>query len=269
MEQEIEWRDVRPVRPAAGYIGGKRNLARRLVQQIEAIPHACYAEAFVGMGGVFLRRCRAPRLEVINDVSGDVATFFRILQRHFVPFVDMLRWQVAGRREFERLKAADPATLTDLERAARFLYLQRNAFGGKVTGRSFGVDPLRGSAFNPTQLVPMLDELHERLAGVVIEQLGYEAFIPRYDRPGTLFYLDPPYAGSEDDYGPGFTPADFGRLAGVLGRLRGRFILSINDRPEIRAAFHGHHVEEVEVAYTIGSKAGHRARELIIMGGGN
>jgi DNA adenine methylase len=69
-----------------------------------------------------------------------VATFFRILQRHYVPFMDMLRWQVTSRAGFERLRRQDPSTLTDLERAARFLYLQKLSFGGKVSGRVFGVD---------------------------------------------------------------------------------------------------------------------------------
>jgi DNA adenine methylase len=180
MAKGVLYRSVTPMRPAAGYIGGKKQLARTIVECIDKIPHETHAESFVGMGGVFLRRRRAPKGEIINDRSGDVATFFRILQRHYVPFMDMLRWQLTGRQEFERLKASDPRTLTDLERAARFLYLQRTAFGGKVAGRNFGVDPM-GGRFNVTKLMPMLDQL----------------------RPGTLFYLDPPYYGGEQDYGSG------------------------------------------------------------------
>jgi site-specific DNA-adenine methylase len=79
------------------------------------------------------------RKEVINDISADVVNLFRLLQRHFQQLLDVLKWQVCSRAEFERLMAVDPATLTDLERAVRFLYLQRTAFGGKVTGRNFGV----------------------------------------------------------------------------------------------------------------------------------
>src|SRR4051794_34544684 len=96
---------VQPVRPPAGYIGGKRNLSRRLVAMISAIDHTLYAEPFVGMGGVFFRRTRRPGAEVINDVSMDVATLFRVLQRHYQPFLDMLKWRFASRAEFERLLA--------------------------------------------------------------------------------------------------------------------------------------------------------------------
>lgn len=143
---------VRPVSPAAGYIGGKRNLARRLCSLIDRTPHDGYAEPFVGMGGIFLRRGSRPKVEVINDISGDVATFFRVLQKHYPYFIDMLRFRIASRNEFERLKGLPSERLTDLQRAARFLYLQRLAFGGKVAGRNYGVSTTTGARFNITKL---------------------------------------------------------------------------------------------------------------------
>jgi DNA adenine methylase len=97
------------------------------------------------MGGIFLRRSMRPKAEIINDISGDVATFFRVLQEHYPYLIDMLRWRVAGRAEFARLAAMPADRLTDLQRAARFLYLQRLAFGGKISGRSFGVDGRSGA----------------------------------------------------------------------------------------------------------------------------
>jgi len=190
------------------------------------------------MGGVFLRRARRPRVEVINDVAGDVANLFRILQRHPQALLAELRWRPAMRAEFDRLKGARPQDLTDVERAARFLYLQTLAYAGKVQGRTFGVDPAQPHSFALPRLAPRLERLHDRLAGVVIENLDWADFLPRYDRPGTLFYLDPPYLGSESDYGSGlFVRADFERLAAALAALEGRFLLSINDAPEgIRCA---------------------------------
>jgi DNA adenine methylase len=261
-------RPIEPTRTPAAYIGGKKQLSKRLVGLVNATPHITYAEVFVGMGGVFLRRTMQPKAEVINDYSGDVANFFRILQRHYPQFMDTLRFQISGRREFERLRASDPATLTDLERAARFLYLQRLAFGGKVAGRTFGVDVSRSARFDLNKLGPLLADLHERLAGVTIENLPWQAFLDRYDRPGTLFYLDPPYWGSEDDYGAElFTRDQFAELADHLARLKGRFILSINDVPEIRTLFARFRFEEVSLTYSVSSGARTAARELIITGG--
>ena len=260
---------VDPVRPVAPYIGGKRNLANRLVKLINATPHTLYAEVMVGMGGVFLRRTHRPGAEVINDISADVATLFRILQRHHQSFLEELKWRLTSRAEFERLMATAPDTLTDLERAARFLYLQRTSFGCKVTGRAFGVDYTGGARFNLTKLVPMLEDVHERLAGVIIERLPWQAFIDRYDRSGALFYLDPPYHGCETDYGPGvFSRDDFAEMADRLGRLKGaRFIMSINDHPEIRQLFGRFTIEEVQTSYSVGG--GNHAKavtELVISG---
>jgi DNA adenine methylase len=266
MSERVAYREVPTTRPAAAYIGGKKQLAETIVRCIERVPHDTYAEPFVGMGGVFLRRRKVPKGEVINDRSGEVANFFRILQRHYIPFMDLLRWQLTGRAEFERLLRSDPSTLTDLERAARFLYLQKTTFGGKVSNRSFGVDPL-GGRFNVAKLEPVLDALHDRLSGVVIECLPWQDFMRRYDRPGTLFYLDPPYWGSESDYGAAlFSRSDFAAMVDVLAGLQGRFIMSINDTPGVRKTFATFRQRPVRVTYSVARKplAVKAARELII-----
>lgn len=254
------------MRPLAPWIGGKRNLSRHLASLIDATDHEIYLEPFVGMGGVFLRRERRPRAEAINDISQDVTTLFRILQRHYVAFLEMMRFQLTTRSEFERLSKVDPATLTDLERAARFLYLQRTAFGGKVEGRTFGVSPGTPARFDITKLGPMLEDVHSRLAGVVIERLPWRQFIERYDRSDALIYLDPPYHGSENDYGKGLFDRDqFAELAEVLASIDGRFVLSINDTPEIRETFDQFHSDQVSTVYTIaGGSNAKQVSELVI-----
>jgi DNA adenine methylase len=119
-------------------------------------------------------------------------------------------------------RSGGPAT--DLERAARFLYLQHLAFGGKVAGRNFGVDTNGPSRFYGTKLGPLLDEIHERLASVVTECLPWADFL---DSATTLFYLDPPYWGSETNYGAiVFMRTDFIRMPARLSSIAGRFILT-------------------------------------------
>jgi DNA adenine methylase len=164
------------------------------------------------------------------------------------------RFQLTTRTEFNRLVDTDPQTLTDLERAARFLYLQRTAFGGKVSGRNFGVAKDRPGRFNLTTLEPMLEDLRSRLAGVIIECLDWTDLIRRYDGEGTLFYLDPPYWGSEDDYGKAmFAREDFARMAEQLAAIKGRFILSLNDRPEVREVFAAFNQTSVSTSYSVGT----------------
>lgn len=109
-----------------------------------------------------------------------------------------------------------------------------------MTGQNFGFDKDGGGLFNVTRLGPMLENIHERTAGVVIEQLDGRDFLKRWDRRGMLFYLDPPYFGNEDDYGAGmFSRDDFRNMAKALKGLRGNFKLSLNDLPEVREIFEG------------------------------
>ncbi|MDE2342896.1 MAG: DNA adenine methylase [Betaproteobacteria bacterium] len=259
-----------PVAPVAPYLGGKHRLAIRVVNRLSGIPHDCYVEPFIGMGGIFLRRPWRSKVEVINDISGDVVTLFRVLQRHYAAFMDMLKWQLTSRAEFERLNASRLETLTDLERAARFLYLQRTAFGGKVVGRSFGTSATSPARFDITKLGSMLEEVHERLAGVTIERLPFDRLIDAYDRAGTLFYLDPPYWGCETDYGEGvFSADDFTRLADRLAQIKGRFLMSLNDTPEVRQVFSAFRLDPIEVKYSVNGKSQSAAAELLISPGGD
>lgn len=131
-------------------------------------------------------------------------------------------------------------------------------------GRTFGIDFSR-PRWGLSKLEPMLEAVHERLEDVLIECLDFGTCIERYDsRAGTLFYCDPPYWGRTDDYGKDiFSEADFDRLRSLLGGLQGHFVLSINDRPEVRDLFVGFEMEEVSLNYRASGKPT-PARELII-----
>jgi len=93
----------------------------------------------------------------------------------------------------------------------------------------------------------------------VIECLDFEVFIRRYDSAGSVFYLDPPYWGSEGDYGKAlFSRQDFGRLAATLTGIKGRFLMSINDVPEIRELFAWARIEEAPRPIRSVARARHR-----------
>lgn len=255
---------VRPAAPVAPWLGGKKALHRTLIERIEAIPHETYIEPFVGMGGVFLRRSWRPRLEVANDLNGEITNLFRILQRHLPQLLEVMRFQIVSRREFDRLRGCDPASLTDLERAARFLYLQRLGFGGKVDA-VFGVAREQRSRFSLSRMEPLLDAAHERLEGVVFENLDWQDVLARYDQPRALFYLDPPYWGGESDYGKGLFDRDqFALMAARLTDLKGAFILSLNDTAEVRDLFGAFHMEAVQLTYTVAKSGAKQVSELII-----
>lgn len=263
---KISLTPTHPTRPVAPWLGGKRNLAKRICALIETVPHRTYAEPFVGMGGIFLRRSMRPQAEVINDAGRDVYNLFRVLQEHYVAFLDLLRFQLTTQANFSRLLAVDPETLTDMQRAARFLYLQRCAFGGKVSGRSFGLSADRPGRFNLSTLEPDLEALHARLSGVTIMCLDFAAFIQRVDRPDTLFYLDPPYWGCEGDYGKQLFSRDrFEALAAVLSTLKGRFILSLNDVEGVRQTFKTFQFQQVRTTYSLSASTASTDRAEVLI----
>ena len=179
--------------PLAPWLGGKKRLAQTIIQRIDAIPHQCYAEPFVGMGGVFLRRTTRPKSEIINDLNGDIVNLFRIVREHPEELSRQFRWVLSSRQEFVRWVAVDPDTLTDVQRAARFAYLQRLSFGGKPA-HAAGPGQVALSVDRPARLTAarmfqLIEAAHRRLQRVQIERLNWDAFLRRYDRPATLFYL--------------------------------------------------------------------------------
>ncbi len=266
MAQLPTFASVEPINPALPYFEGKRLLAKRLCVEINQIPHRVYVEPFCGMGGVFFRRTNRPKAETINDLIKDVSNFFRVVRKHNDAMITELKYHITCRDEFERLKHTSVDVMTDVERAARFFYLQRCCYGGRITKRTLGVSA-NGQAgrFSSSAAERYIDRIHNRLQGVVIEALPYADILRRYDSPSTLFYLDPPYWGCENDYGKGlFCRTEFEQLAEQLADLKGRFIMSINDVPEIRDKFRNFKQQVVLTTYSCGQSTSKRANELII-----
>jgi len=258
-------KNIKTAKPPAPYIGGKRVLAKTIIKHINNIDHKSYIEPFCGMGGVFFRREQKVTCEVINDRSGEVVNLFRILQRHYHAFEDAIRFSISSRDEFERLKATDPMLLTDIERALRFLYIQSLTFGGKVNGPTFGVRAAQSARFNHKRLRDNLEAIAHRLCEVTIENLNYLECIRRYDRNTALFYLDPPYWGTEDAYGNDlFERSEYEVMAKLLRSIKGAFILSINDVPKIREIFKDFEMKQVDVTYGLRKDRPVKAKELII-----
>lgn len=237
-------------------------MASRIVDLIPA--HTHYGEVFAGAGWVFFNKPES-RHESLNDLNSDLVAFYRVLQNHLEEFCRQFRWLISSRELFNdwnRQLAA--GGLTDIQKAAKFYYLQRQAFGGKLTGRTFGTCSAKAPRINLLRLEEELSEVHLRLARVVIEHLPWQEYVSRYDSPSTFFYADPPYWGFEDFYGKGmFARQDFAALAAHLAAIKGKFILSINDVPAIRSTFAAFNMRTVKTIYC-NKKVAPEVQELLI-----
>jgi DNA adenine methylase len=185
------------------------------------------------------------------------------VQHHLVEFVRQFQWALTSRQLFEWLKMTRVESLTDIQRAARFYYLQQHAFGGKVQGQTFGT-ATTSSAINLCRIEESLSAAHMRLASTTVENLPWEECIERYDRPHTFFYMDPPYWRTEG-YGVPFEYSQYERMATRLRSMQGRAMVSINDHPEIRNALAGLPMMGLEIQYSV-QGAGERksSGELVI-----
>jgi len=237
------------------YMGGKSRLVPVLLPIIEQTPHDCYCEPFCGGASVlFGKPTDISKAEVINDADGELVSFFRVLQNHYLPFIDLYRHAVVSRKIFEWEKMKRPETLTDLQRAARFYYLQRLAFGGKTgSARNFGYARHTRPKLNLDAVAEELAEFHHRLKGVVIEHEDGPGCIRRYDAPETLFFIDPPYYKTAD-YDVEFAAERYAELAALLSSIKGKFMLTLNAHGFIRKTFAAFHCAETKTRYTVGGK---------------
>jgi DNA adenine methylase len=246
--------------PIIPWMGGKRRLADLLIPRFPA--HTCYVEVFAGGAALYFLRPPAD-VEVVNDINGDLVNLYRVVQRHLEEFVRQFKWALSSREIFKWTQDTPPETLTDIQRAARFFYLQHNCFGGKVAGQTWGT-ATTAPAVNLLRLEEQLSAAHLRLASTFIERLDWRTCVERYDRPHTFFYFDPPYWQTEG-YGVPFEWAQYEAMADVMRKLKGKAMLSINDHPDVRTCFEGMHMESLDISYTVGggAKAADR-RELVI-----
>jgi DNA adenine methylase len=242
------------------YLGGKNRVARTIISLIPQ--HTTYVEPFCGGAQVFFHK-EPSKVEILNDLNDDVFNFLRVCQLHHEELLRHLHFCIVSRRWFSLFEKTPPETLTDIQRAARFFFLQKNCYGGLIVRRNFTVSIEDGSNYNPASLPKLLQRAHERLLNVQLECLPYEKILAKCDRPTTFFYLDPPYF-NRPYYKFNFSEEDYIEMAKQLKKIKGRFLLSLNDVPEIRRIFAEFEIKPLQMTYSSQRKAGKRYQELLI-----
>ncbi|HEY5804859.1 MAG TPA: DNA adenine methylase [Lysobacter sp.] len=249
-------------KPIIPWPGGKRRLARHILPLLET-PHRTYVEPFAGGAAILFLRTPAP-VEVINDTNGELVRLYRCVQHHLEELMRQFKWALVSREMFRWAQLQHVDTLTDIQRAARFFYLQKLAFGGKVTGQTFGVAATCGPRINLLRLEEDLSQAHLRLSRVTIENLPWQTCIERYDRAETLFFLAPPYWQTAG-YGGDFDLVEHEQLAAAMAAMKGRAVLTINDHPDMRRIYGRFDATPLRTTYTVGGGARAKvAGELLV-----
>jgi DNA adenine methylase len=241
------------------YFGGKSRLAKTIINNIPG--HTCYCEVFAGGASVLFAK-EPSKTEVINDLDRDLVTLYRVIKHHPEELYRQYKFSLVSRAEFDREKQVNPDTLTDIQRAARYLYLQKNAFGGHITGQTYGTSTTSSPRFNLLTLETTIERAWQRLINVQVECKDFRDLIPRYDRAHSFFFLDPPY-WKIPGYKHDFKEQDFIDLAACLKNIKGKFLMTINDTPEIREIFNEFFIQETTLKYSMSPKPSSRAKQRI------
>lgn len=220
------------VKPILRWQGSKSRLLKQIMPLIQ--PHVCYCEPFFGGGAVLFAKDRAS-VEVINDLNGSLVALYRNLQFHLPALMGELDWLFSSRQNLKDF-IKQPG-LTELQRAARFLLVNRTSFGGNMN--SFGVAKTAGGGvgFQHKQVGELLSAANARLDGVVVENISYERCLKNYDSPGTQFFIDPPYENSTNGAYEGWDQKQLTEFRSQVKKLRGKWVVTLNDSEFTRELF--------------------------------
>ncbi len=247
------------LKPPIARMGGKSKLRKQIINLFP--DHTCYTEPFFGAGWVFFGK-EPSKVEIINDVDQELVNLFRMIKYHHGELERLISYEICSRNQFDLYKNSNISTLTEIQRAVRFIYLISQSFASK--GGSFGY----GTTTRPSPQIfdtTALASLKERLRNTYIENLSFEKIIKKYDRPHTLHFCDPPYFET-DGYDAIFEEKDHILLRDILKNISGKFLLTINDHPKVREWYKDFHIIETKVQYSVSKKAAARKKykELII-----
>ena len=214
------------------WVGGKKALREEVVRRFP-LYYERYIEVFGGGGWVLFHKNPGNDFEVYNDFNGLLTNLYRCVREKPDLLINSLRYVLNSREDFERVRRAldTRRRSTDIQRASWFYQIIRYSYASALT--SFGSQP-----HDMWANFPLIEQAHRRLAKVVIENKDCVKLIRQYDRPVSLFYLDPPYHATEGYYQNigenGFTEKDHIRLRDTLLTMEGKFLLSYNDDKFIR-----------------------------------
>lgn len=256
--------------PLLRWAGSKKKLVPQLVQ---AAPGAMrrYIEPFAGSAVLFLRL--QPKKAILSDINEALIDAYRIVRERPDAVWKMAQSWPTDEAFYYELRAIDPSKLSDVRRAARFVYLNRFCFNGVYrTNQQGQFNVARGSGHLGIPTKHMFRTFAEQLSNADLRCTDFTKTVARAGK-GDFLYLDPPYAvpntRDRGEYGPGsFKECDLDRLATDVNgaSMRGANVLvSYADRPGLEDLFSGWKMKKLEVTRNVCGFAGSRRRAAEVL----
>lgn len=227
-------------RPILPWPGNKSRLLKLILPKMR--PHVCSCEVFGGSLAWTLAKPRS-EVEIVNDINGDLVALYRNAQRHLPEIIRQIETAFSSRELLHHFKA-QPG-FTEIERAARFLIRSKTSFGGGMNSFAVAKSKGGGASFNREAVKRQLAAIHERLDKVVVENLPWERMFKNYDADTTFWFLDPPYLHAPTGAYDGWTEKDMAEFGKQVFRLKGHFILTVDDSEFNRRLFSRCNIEAV------------------------
>lgn len=274
---------------------GNKTSILHILYAVFPLKYGKFIDVFGGSGSVLLGNPKPPSFEVYNDFDKNLVNLFRCMKERTMATIREIGFCNLNSREdfiaikkffdneefpksylseelllteimFPPLEATELKELRtqittdyDVRRAAMFLKLLRYSYSS--SGKSFASQP-----FDIRKLFGLISQLQHRMANVIVENQDFETLIKHYDRPDSFFYADPPYFSTEDMYAVGFGWDDHVRLRDTLKNIKGKFLLSYNDCPEIRELYKDFSIFDFSRTHSMAQRyeAGKKFGELLI-----
>lgn len=222
---QISMKNLSTLKTPITYWGGKQMMLKHLLPIIPE--HMIYNEPFFGGGALFFAKSPA-KIEFINDISGEVINFYKVIKQDFESLKKEIECTLHS--EFQHSEAKDIYFNSKNKDAvirawAVFVLSHQSMFAS--FGNSWKVSKERNMAsqFN-TKKENFTNIYVKRLENTSIFCRDALKVITATDTPDTLHYIDPPYINTEMGHYKGYTKEDFIKLLELLSTIKGKFILS-------------------------------------------
>lgn len=259
--------------PLIRWAGSKRRLLPRLAEYWKIRSHSRYVEPFAGSGALFFHL--NPPAALLNDLNADLIGAYLALAKNPEEIHRLASSIESDETTYYRVRAIEPSSLSEFERAARFIYLNRFCFNGifRTNQKGFFNVPYGGKKSGALPSLERFIETAERLRTTKLFSMDFEAFVKQEVQAGDFVYLDPPYAVSNRRIFRQYDPNTFGikdiqRLEGLLEVIDARkasFLVSYAFSAEIRPLMNRWESRRVRTQRNVAGFSEHRREAVEVM----